>query len=58
MCPDEIVHILKCQAKSAYHDTKWVSAVQDMTGATDAEANALLEEKLADERRMSFPPRG
>lgn len=56
MCPDEIVHILKCQAKSAYYDAKWMSAVQDMTGATDAEA--LLEEKLADECRMSFPPGG
>ena len=58
MTSDEIVHILKCQAKSAYHDAKWLSTVQDMTGATDAETNALLEEKLADERRMSFPPRG
>lgn len=58
MTSDEIVHTLKCQAKSACNDAKWISAVQDMTGATDAEANALLEEKLADERRMSFPTRG
>jgi len=58
MTADEIVHTLKCQAKSAYHDAIWVQHIRAITGASKEEAAAMLEKQLADERRLSFPPRG